>query len=117
MAGSDRAKHIQFLPRKRILVVDDSLEIRESLADLLGLENYEAAVAGDGQAALDYLLASSEKPDLIILDLLMQGMSGYEFLKRQKTEPNLKGISVIIMTANQIQHAKSLGAEGFLRKP
>jgi DNA-binding response OmpR family regulator len=105
------------LSHKRILVVDDSIDIRESLFDLLRMEEYEVELAEEGQKALNYLNAATTLPDLILLDLLMPVKDGYQLLCDLRADGRISGIPVIIMTANQMQDAKSLGTAGFLRKP
>jgi CheY-like chemotaxis protein len=109
--------HENRLPRKQILVIEDSVEIRVGLSALLKLENYDVVVSEDGQAGLNYLNSAKVLPHLILLDLLMPVKDGYEFLEEKKANPRFDTIPVIIMTANQMQDAKSLGTEGFLRKP
>ena len=86
-------------PQQRlILVVDDDHAIRESLCELLEDEGYSVAKAGDGQEALN-LLQRVGVPCLILLDLMMPVMDGYEFIGRKLADPALVNIPLVIITA------------------
>lgn len=89
--------------RRRILIVDDDLEIRTSLKQVLEWEKYPVSEAGNGQEALAYLrsLQPSELPGLIILDLMMPVMDGVTFLEiiQREHKENLAKIPVVIATA------------------
>ncbi len=80
-----------------VLVVDDDRDIRESLTELLELENYRVASARHGAEALE--LARAERPALILLDLFMPVMDGEEFRRRQREDPELSAIPVVVMSA------------------
>lgn len=82
-----------------ILVVDDQPAIREMFAALLEDEGYTVACAGNGKDALAYLRQTNELPGLILLDLAMPVMTGYEFLREQRRDAMLASIPVILMTA------------------
>jgi CheY-like chemotaxis protein len=99
----------------RILVVEDSPDIRDGMIELLALEGYDVAAAEDGRAALALLESGTPLPELILLDLIMPGMDGYQFLEELRRRERISSIPVIIMTANQ--EAKGLGTTGFIRKP
>jgi len=96
-----------------ILVVDDDSESREALATLLVDEGYDAICAENGRQALDYL--SDSTPALIILDLMMPVMSGWEFRARQKIDPRLKSLPVVVMTASGLVH--DIDADAVVPKP
>lgn len=83
-----------------VLIVDDDPEIRDALADTLEGRGYNVAVAGDGAEALDWLRKSAA-PCLIVLDLMMPTMDGYEFISQQKLDPALADIPVVIITAGR----------------
>jgi CheY-like chemotaxis protein len=85
-------------PCKRILLVDDDVATRDALTDALVAEGYEVRGAGDGQEALD-LLRTEPPPDLILLDLMMPGLNGWEFRHRQVQDPALRRIPVIVLSA------------------
>jgi putative two-component system response regulator len=106
-------------PGKSLLVVEDNDVTREGLAVVLRRAGYQVALAGDGEEALDYL-RGEPLPDLILLDMLMSGVDGWEFLQRRKRDPALAALPVIIMTALGVasdEWATSLGATGWLHKP
>jgi two-component system, OmpR family, alkaline phosphatase synthesis response regulator PhoP len=101
---------------KKILVVDDKLELRTLLKSYLGQEGFEVVTAGNGQEAL--FVARQENPDLIILDLMMPEMGGYEFMRayaRQSDTP------IIILTARLEENDRvvglELGADDYVTKP
>lgn len=89
--------------QKKILIVEDDMDIRELIAEILTEEGYVIATAENGKIGLDYLVAckSDERPDCIILDLMMPVMTGIQVLENlQKNYPNdLAKIPVIIATA------------------
>src|SRR5579863_2045127 len=93
-----------------ILVVDDDADCREMLSDLLSRAGYAVACAKNGREALDYI--SSSIPSLMILDLMMPIMSGWELLARQKADPMLESLPVIVMSASGL--AQDIQAEAFL---
>jgi CheY-like chemotaxis protein len=82
----------------RILVVEDDEDAREALVALLQMKGYRAVPAGNGKEALDYL-RKAPVPDLIILDLWMPVMDGWEFRAEQIKDPRLKRVPVIVVTA------------------
>lgn len=81
----------------RVLVVDDDRDIRELLVELLESERYEVCSACDGQEALRKLLV--RWPDIILLDLMMPIMSGWQFLRVQADHPRLASIPVVVLSA------------------
>jgi len=88
-------------PRKedpRILVVEDDEDAREAMVALLQMKGYRAVPAGNGKEALDYL-HQAPVPDLIILDLWMPVMDGWQFRAEQIKDPRLKKVPVIVVTA------------------
>jgi DNA-binding response OmpR family regulator len=101
---------------KKILVVDDKADLRTLLKSYLTQEGFEVHTAGDGQEAL--FVARQEKPDLIILDLMMPEMGGYDFMRiyRRSFET-----PVIILTAKLEENDKvlglELGADDYVTKP
>ena len=101
---------------KKILVVDDMKELRTLLKQYLTQEGFEVATANNGQEAL--FIARQEKPDLIILDLMMPEMGGYEFIKAYNREANTP---IIILTAKLEESEKvlglELGADDYITKP
>lgn len=106
------------MSRPLVLVVEDDFDVRESITDILEHDGYDVRCAGDGREALD-LLDAGPTPALILLDLMMAGMNGFQFRAEQRRRPELAAIPVVILSADrQIENkAHELGADGFLRKP
>ena len=104
---------------RHILVVEDDRDLRESVVEALEEKGYSTASATDGQKALEYLDGTKRKPALILLDLMMPHMNGWQFREAQLARPDIAGIPVVVLTADD--HAKSrlqtLNPAGFLRKP
>ncbi len=101
---------------KKILVVDDKLELRTLLKSYLTQEGFDVVTANDGQEAL--YVARHEKPNLIILDLMMPEMGGYEFMRSYNREADAP---VVILTAKIDENDKvlglELGADDYITKP
>jgi DNA-binding response OmpR family regulator len=101
---------------KKILVVDDKLELRNLLKSYLIQEGFDVVTANDGQEALH--VARHEKPNLIILDLMMPEMGGYEFMRSYNREADTP---VVILTAKIDENDKvlglELGADDYVTKP
>jgi CheY-like chemotaxis protein len=101
-----------------ILLVEDDLDIRIDLADLLRNEGYEVATAANGQEALEWL-QGNHRADLILLDLMMPVMNGWDFRGRQLEEPDLVSIPVVLLSGagDVARHAMALKTAGYLIKP
>jgi len=101
---------------RKILVVDDKKELRTLLKQYLSQEGFKVVLAGDGREAL--FVARQEKPDLIVLDLMMPEMGGYEFLRTYSKEADTP---TIILTAKLEESDKvlglELGADDYVTKP
>jgi CheY-like chemotaxis protein len=107
-------------PLKTVLYVDDETAIREIVRLSLGLaENLAVYTAESGEHAI--LLAHDLKPDLVILDVMMPDMDGAETLRRMRTDPELRHIPVVFMTAKampeELGRLRNLGAVEVIRKP
>ena len=105
--------------RSRVLVVDDDAQTRHLLEVLLQSEGLETVLAENGQQALE--VVKTFKPHLILLDLMMPGMTGFEVVKKLKRDPETRSIPVILVSAledraSRLQGLKA-GAEEFLTKP
>jgi CheY-like chemotaxis protein len=101
-----------------ILIVEDCDEIRIDLAELLRDEGYDVVTARHGAEALD-LLDAGPAPSVILLDLMMPVMDGWQFRKMQLGKPTLASIPVVLLTGsnNAQQHARDLNAAGCVQKP
>ena len=107
------------MAKGRILVVDDEIYIVHILDFSLGMEGYEVLTALDGEQALEK--ARAEKPDLIVLDIMMPKLDGYETCKRLKADPDTKDVPVILLSAkgrNVDQKVGfEVGADDYITKP
>jgi DNA-binding response OmpR family regulator len=103
----------------RILIVDDEPNIVLALELLMKREGYEIHTVDDGQKALDAV--KEFRPDLIILDIMMPKMDGYEVCQRIRADASLKDISIIMLTAKgrEVEREKglALGADYYVTKP
>ncbi len=106
-------------PHQTLLVVDDDLDIRDALQDVLELEGYAVLLAADGLEALSQLRQGETPPHLILLDLMMPRMDGFAFREALRHEPALAGIPVLVASADLDVKgaAEGLGVAGWLRKP
>jgi response regulator RpfG family c-di-GMP phosphodiesterase len=102
-----------------ILIVDDQLTGRETLAALLGNQGYQLAFASEGAEALKQAMLLG--PDLILLDVMMPGMDGFEVCRRIRATPEIADVSVIIVTALDDRDSRLLGieagADDYITKP
>jgi signal transduction histidine kinase len=103
----------------KILVVDDNRMNRIKLSRSLQVQGYVVSLAEDGQAALDMLAAQAF--DVVLLDLVMPGMDGYQVLETMKGDPQLRDIPVIVISAldemDSVVRCIEMGAEDYLPKP
>lgn len=106
------------IPRRKLLLVEDDGELRQSLCDLLQDAGFEVECAENGRVALTYL-EDSVAPCVVLLDLMMPVMNGWEFREAQSRNEKISGIPVVIVTADGRADlkAETLGAVGYLRKP
>jgi DNA-binding response OmpR family regulator len=104
---------------QRILIVDDEPNIVVPLEFLMKREGYEVEVAGDGQAALDAIAAGV--PDLVILDVMLPKLSGFEVCRRIRADPRWSGLKVLMLTAKgrdqEMEKGLGLGADAYVTKP
>lgn len=104
---------------KSILIVEDDVDVRETLAEVLTEEGYNIVAFAGGRAALEHLRTSQARPGLILLDLMMPNMDGWEFRAEQQRNVNLTKVPTVILSAdgNVDKNMSSLQADGYLRKP
>jgi len=104
---------------KRVLVVEDQEDNRQILRDLLGSAGYEMIEAGDGETGI--AAAKNERPDLILMDIQLPLMDGYEATRRIKADPDLKSIPVIVVTSYALSgddvKARAAGCDAYVTKP
>jgi len=104
--------------KKKILLVEDTIEILQNLAEFLQMEGFEITTAGNGKEAL--LKLSVEVPDLIITDLLMPQMDGFEFIKELRKQKAWSKIPVLVFSAKPLEDEmgiEEIGADRFMLKP
>ena len=100
---------------KKILVIEDDADIRGTLKEVLELENLEVLLASDGKQGLDQLAADSHI-DLILLDLMMPVMNGWEFLENKKRNSEWSKIPVIAISAAGVK-PDEVPVQAFIKKP
>ena len=101
-----------------VLIADDDADIREMLSIVLQIHHLVTVEAGDGKEALDIALRTPGLA-LVLLDLMMPGMSGADFLEAARREPDLARIPVLVLSGDRraLETASALGAAGCLIKP
>jgi class 3 adenylate cyclase len=103
----------------KILVVDDTPQNVKLLADLLGVKGYAVVTAADGKEALARVAA--DRPDLVLLDVMMPGLSGYDVCRRIRADPGTALLPVVLVTSLDPQQERvkgiEAGADDFLNKP
>ncbi len=105
-------------PAAPVLVVEDNTEVRQALVALLEAEGYHVAEAVDGVSALRLLRTGEVRPCLIVLDLMMPRMSGWDFRMEQSSDLRLAGIPVVVVSADPLaSQAERMGAAAVLSKP
>ena len=104
---------------KRILVVEDQEDNRQILRDLLAHAGYEVVEVGNGADALS--AAAEYRPDLIVMDIQLPLLDGYEATRRIKADPTLKHIPIIVVTSYALSgdetKARSAGCDDYVAKP
>lgn len=104
--------------KKRVLIADDDIQVRQLLSSILE-KDYTVFTARDGKEAID--LAYNEKPDLILMDILMPNMDGYTACSVIKSDPETRSIPLIMITGIGHELNKSfsekIGADGYITKP
>jgi DNA-binding response OmpR family regulator len=104
---------------RRILIIEDNLPILENIVEFLELSGYEVSTAIDGRAGLD--IANSKYPDLIICDIMMPELDGYEVLSAIRKNADLVNVPFIFLTAlsekSEVITGMALGAVDYITKP
>lgn len=105
--------------KRRILLVEDDQDIRETLREVLIAEGYAVQVASNGQEALDCLRAAVELPNLVLLDLMMPVKDGLAFRREQQSDPLLAHVPIVLMTADSHIEEKRLRmqVQAAIKKP
>ncbi len=104
---------------KRILIVDDEPNIVVSLEWLMRREGFDTQVAGDGEAALAAIERGA--PDLVLLDVMLPAMNGFEVCRRIRADPRWRGVKILILSAKgrdtEVAKGLGLGADAYVTKP
>jgi two-component system alkaline phosphatase synthesis response regulator PhoP len=110
---------IGVLMSKKILIADDEQNIVISIEFLLRREGFEVLVAGDGEEALAKVRA--ERPDLVLLDVMMPKMNGFDVCQALRADPDLSATRILMLTAKgrdtEVSKGLGLGADGYMTKP
>ncbi len=114
----ENKSHLPTGRKQKILIVEDEAILQKALQEILLQEDYEVVSALDGELGLK--MASSEAPDIILLDLILPKMDGFEVLKALKKDEKTKKIPIIILTnlggTEDVQKALVLGATNYIVK-
>jgi CheY-like chemotaxis protein len=107
------------MPGCQVLVVEDDFDIRDTLIQILEQEGYVVRGAANGLEALELLTQKAIEPKLVLLDLMMPVMNGWQFMAELEKAPALANIPVVIISADSAAEQKrsSLRAVAFLKKP
>ena len=104
---------------KRILLIEDNHSLREEIINVLELEGFIVDTAENGRVGLEHIRA--QRPDLVICDLMMPDMDGYETLQAIRGNPEIASLPVLMLTARDddgcVSKAMELGADDYVTKP
>jgi two-component system, cell cycle response regulator DivK len=104
---------------KRILVIEDQEDNRQIIRDMLAVTDYKVTEAESGEAAL--AVVAVQRPDLILMDIQLPGIDGYETTRRIKADPALRSITIIAVTSYALsgeeQKARAAGCDEYVPKP
>lgn len=104
---------------KRILIIEDTEDNRQILRDLLSAAGYDLLEAVDGESGL--AMASAHRPDLILMDIQLPQIDGYEATRRIKADPALRHIPIVAVTSYALsgdeEKTRAAGCEGYIAKP
>jgi two-component system, OmpR family, alkaline phosphatase synthesis response regulator PhoP len=104
---------------RRILIADDEENIVISLEFLMKREGFEVSIAQDGEQAVEKIRA--EKPDLVLLDVMMPKKSGFEVCQEVRADPALRSVRILMLTAKgretEVAKGLALGADSYVTKP
>lgn len=112
----------KILIKSLVLLVDDSLVVRKYVGDLLRGHNYDLVIKNDGWEAITYLNGNSQKPDLIITDIQMPNMDGFQLIEAIRKERKFRSVPIIVISAHVEAHDHLIlmeeeNIQGFIRKP
>jgi len=103
----------------KVLLIEDNLEIRENISEILELEGYEVEVAQNG--VMGIRMAKETLPDIVLCDIMMPEADGWEVIKQLKDDKKTSGIPFVFITASvekkEVEEGSKLGAVGYILKP
>jgi len=103
----------------KVLLIEDNLEIRENISEILELEGYEVEVAQNGVVGIR--MAKETLPDIVLCDIMMPEADGWEVIKQLKDDKKTSGIPFVFITASvekkEVEEGSKLGAVGYILKP
>ncbi len=104
---------------QQLLIVDDDIDIATTLKEIFEDEGYDVHCEPNGMRALQFLKSQHDKSWVVLLDLMMPVMDGFEFRAKQKQEPELSHIPVVMMSAGMREFPEAMldGAKAFISKP
>ena len=117
----ERRKNPRIDARKgtRVLIIDDSPTVLTFLRKMFSSSGYEPLIAANAERGLEMI--HSNKPDLVVLDVIMPGMNGFAALRHIRRDPLVKNLPVIMMSGNEQAteqfYVMRIGADGFMKKP
>ena len=107
------------MAKKKILLIEDEAELSRAIKIRLEAAGFDTISAGDGEKGLE--MAHKERPDLIVLDLILPNMSGFDVCRKLKIDKEYKDIPIIVLTAkfqpNDIRFGLAMGADAYITKP
>lgn len=107
------------MAKKKVLVVDDETDFVDIVRVRLEANNFEVTVAYDGEEALEKV--REERPDIIVLDIMMPKINGFDVCRKLKIDQNYKDIPIIMLTAkfqaSDIEFGAAVGADAYITKP
>jgi len=101
---------------KNVLIIEDDAPIRQMMKDVLELNGYKIFLASDGSEGIKILKEILPEPCVVLLDLMMPGTNGWQFLDVQRNDPLYSTVPVIVCSAYK-ESAKSINPAGFVEKP
>lgn len=114
-----RATRVDAREGLRILIIDDSATVVATLGRMLRQAHYETAGAGDAETGIEF--ARNEKPDLVFLDIVLPGMSGFDALRALRKDEATRDIPIVMISGNaqatEQFYVRRIGADDFMKKP
>ena len=99
-----------------VLIVEDDADLQDMMVQIIGLEGFNARAAANGREALAYLRAH-QPPNVILLDLMMPVMDGWQFRREQQRDAELAKVPIVVLSAFDQIHAGDFAMNTFLKKP